>query len=103
MDIGVLVSGMVDVELTCADPAATMSLLYKLGIPIYNASREDEDIVIHFQVQRKDFRKLNALVKKKGYRLRLMRRFGLYWSARMALTRPILLLGLLVFIIVTMY
>ena len=103
MDIWISMSGMVDVELTCADPAAAMSQLYQLGIPIYNAAREDEDIVVHFQVQRKDFRKLNALVRKKGYRLRLKRRFGLYWSVRMALSRPVLLLGLLVFIFVTMY
>lgn len=94
---------MVSVALTSADPAEAMTQIYRAGIPVYNAYRDETDIVVHFQIDRKNYRKLKVLSEEKGYSLKLNRRFGIYWSIRSAMKRPVLMIGLIFFCIITLY
>ena len=103
MDIWTTIGGVVDVELTCADPAIAMSQIYRSGIPVYNAYREDTDIVMNFQIDRRNYPAIRALADKKGYQLKLKRKLGVYWLFRAMLKRPVLMIGLFLFVLVTMY
>ena len=103
MDIWTTIGGVVDVELTCADPAIAMSQIYRSDIPVYNAYREDTDIVMNFQIDRRNYPAIKALADKKGYQLKLKRKLGVYWLFRAMLKRPVLMIGLILFVLVTMY
>ena len=103
MDIWRRTDGFVELELTCADPAQAMSQIHDAGIPIFNAWRDDGDIVTHLTISRSAYPLLEKLTDKKGYGLRLKKKQGLYWSVQQAIHRPVLLIGLLLFLVVTLY
>ena len=103
MDIWRRTGGFAELELICADPALAMSQIREAGIPVYHAWVDDGDIVIHLTIERGYFRQLWKLADKKGYGIRLKKRHGLYWSARLALHRPVLLIGIFLFLMVTLY
>lgn len=103
MDLWKSMSGMVEVSLTCADPAAAISQINNAGIIVYNSYRNDDDIVIHFQIRRQDYKRLKLLTQTKGYELRLSKRNGVYWSWKQLLHRPVLSIGILLFLAVAMY
>ena len=103
MDIWRRTGGFVELELICADPALAMSQIREAGIPVYHAWVDDGDILIHLTIERRYFRLLRKLADKKGYCLRLKKRHGLYWSVRLALRRPVLLIGMMLFLMVTLY
>ena len=94
---------MLEVTLTCADPAMAMSQIQQLGIPVFSVYGDDNGIDIYFQIYRRDFTSLKNLSDKKGYCLKLKRRYGPYWAFQSALKRPVLTVGLLFFLLVTVY
>jgi sporulation protein YqfD len=93
----------VEVSLTCADPAAAISQINKAGIIVYNSYRNDDDIVIHFQIRRQDYKRLKMMAQTKGYELRMSKRQGVYWTWKQLLHRPVLSIGILLFLAVAMY
>ncbi len=103
MDLWRSLNGMVQLELTSADPAAAISQINSAGIVIHNANREDDDIVTRFAVRRQDYKRLRALARKRGYDLRLSRRSGIYWLGRKFLHRPVLIAGIFLFLLLAMY
>lgn len=102
MDFWKSLGGMLRVELTTADPAGTLGTINAAGITIYHAQQES-DLVLRFGVQRQDYRRLRALTKKRGEKLELSRRQGLYWVLRQLIRRPVLVAGILLILILTLY
>ena len=103
MDLWKSLNGMVQIELTSADPAAAISHINSAGIEIYDAKREDEDIITRFLVRRQDIKKLKVLTEKRGYAMTVCRRCGIYWIGKKLLHRPVLTVGVLLFLIIAMY
>lgn len=103
MDIWKNAAGMVVVELICADPSMAISQINSCGITIYDVYRDENDIVVQFTVERRHFLKLQTLARKNGYRLTVKHRLGSYWSLRRLGKRPVLLVGLALFLTVTLY
>ncbi|MBQ7817410.1 MAG: sporulation protein YqfD [Oscillospiraceae bacterium] len=103
MDLWKSLNGMVQMELTSADPAAAISQVNGAGIAIYGADRADDDIKTRFYVRRQDVKKLKALAEKRGYDLSLSRRRGIYWIGKQFLHRPILTIGMLLFLLIALY
>lgn len=85
--------GMVEVELTSADPAGFLDQANRRGIGIYGA-REESLLCWQFWIGRGDWRSLSALAEAKGCTLKLVGRRGFYWKAKGLLKRPVLLLGM---------
>lgn len=102
MDLWRSLSGMVEVELTSADPEAALVAINTSGITIYNVKQSGE-LTLHFRLQRRDHRKLRALTKKRGESLRFCGRRGLYWAVRRLKKRPVLLAGLLLILGLTLF
>ena len=103
MDLWKSLNGMVQIELTSADPAAAISQINTAGIGIYGAKREDGDIVSRFRIRRQDMKKLRALAEKRGYDVTVSRKSGIYWIAKRLLHRPVLTVGALLFLVIAMY
>lgn len=102
MDFWRSLSGMVEVELTSADPAGALWAINRAGIVIYNAHQRGA-LTLRFSLQRKDHRKLRVLTRKRGEQLSFSGRQGLYWVARMLLKRPVLIVGILLILVLTFY
>ena len=85
--------GMVEVELTSADPAAFLDHANREGIGVYG-TREESLLCWRFWIVRGDWRALSVLAEAKGCRLELVSRAGLYWKIKGMLKRPVLLLGM---------
>ena len=102
MDFWKSLSGMVEVELTSADPAESLSSINAAGITVYNA-QQIGDLTLRFGLRRRDHRTLRSLTKKRGEVLNYSGHQGLYWAAKQMLKRPILLLGCFLILGLTIY
>lgn len=87
-------AGQIRVELTGADIAGSMAAVSEANIAVYLIQFSD-DLTVSFTIQRKDYGRLAGLAQKKGDRLRILGRKGLYWTLRSAFSRPVLIFGLL--------
>ena len=93
MDIFRSLSGMVEGELTCADPGEALRRISQAGIHIYDV-RMVGDLSFRFRVRRWDYRGLAAESEKRGDSLRIVDRGGLYWTVKGLFRRPVLMVGL---------
>lgn len=96
-------AGMVRVKLMCADPVGALAAVNRAGIDVYQLTREDDEITAFFSVRRSDLRKLQKLCDKKWYELHYAGKSGVYWTAQNLLRRPVLVLGLLLFLTAVFY
>ena len=97
MDIWKSLDGMVEAELTSAEPGAALEAANAQGIPLYDVIQVG-DLTARFRVRRRDYRALEALSEKRGETLRLRRRLGAYWMLKRLLARPMLMGALAVFL-----
>lgn len=102
MDFWRSLSGTVEVELISADPAGALRAINDTGIVVYHA-RQNGDLTLRFELQRKDYRRLRLLAKKRGERLSFHGRQGLYWAVRQLFRRPVLVLGILLILGLSIY
>lgn len=93
MDLWRSLGGMVEAELTSADSAGALSAINAAGISIFYTQREG-DLTLRFSLRRRDLRALRALAEKRGERLTVGSRRGIYWTAKRLFGRPVLLAGL---------
>lgn len=90
--------GMVEVLLTSADPAGALDAAANAGIAAYQVTYQG-DLTARFQISRGDFQPLRALCRKRGERLEIRARRGIYWRMKALLRRPVLLLGVAVVVL----
>lgn len=91
MNLWQSLEGQVELELLTADP--TQALDAFSSIPMMNITT-DGGLLLCFQVRRQDYGKAAALARKRGERLRLLRRKGLYWQFLKLKAHPVLVLGM---------
>lgn len=92
MDLWRSLAGMMDVELTSAEPEAALEAINSAGIPLFHV-QQDSPLTYRFYMFRKDYAYIARLCEKRGERLRIRRRQGIYWTVKGLLRRPVLLLG----------
>ena len=90
-------TGFLHLELTCADPERLLQDIATAGVEIYGVQKIS-DLTVHLTISRKGHPALNRICEKHGAKKRVLRRYGLYWSALAAIRRPILLLGIVLVI-----
>lgn len=93
MDLWNSFAGMVEAELTSAEPEAALVAANERNIVIFSVQRIS-DLTVRFRILRRDYRSLADLCKKRGEHLRLVKRRGLYWFGKRLLKRPMLLVGM---------
>ena len=102
MDLWTSLSGMVRVELTSADPSGAMKAINDAGIVVFYA-RQEGDLTLRFALHRADFRMLRLICKRRGDRLTLDRRWGIYWVCKALLKRPVLIICTILFVFLSFY
>ena len=85
--------GVVRVEYTSADISAVLEALEKRDITVYDLDIAD-DLTLVFTVTRKHLVQLNALAARRGEKLKIIRRMGLFWALGLTLHRKLLIVGL---------
>lgn len=95
-------TGTVQVHITTADMAQTLSTVAKSGVILSDVKFLD-DLSFSASIQRENYRKLKNYVEKNGQTVKILRRKGLYWETKRVLKRPVLALGFLVVIFLCLF
>ena len=96
------VTGMVMVRWTSADPSRSLQRINDSGIEIF-AIQEMNDLSFRFCIRRKDYKLAKELADKMGDRSEIMRRTGIYWQLENFKQRKLLLCGIIVLAMLTLY
>ena len=102
MELWRSLAGMVEVELTSADPSGALQAINARNVTVYNVERVG-DLTLLFSIRRKNYRRLRKIAKSRGDELRLYKQKGLYWSFRSLLARPVLLIGVAAILFLTLF
>ena len=94
--------GMVEVELTCADPGGAFDAINRREIPVYQVSQVS-DLTVGFRIRRRDYKSLSTLCEKRGYLLKLTGKQGMYWTFGHLLRRPLLTAGMALLLCLVFY
>ena len=92
--------GVVKVTLTGADPGASLNVINQTGIRLYDVAQVDE-LTVSFRCSRRDYRAIGELCAKRGDRLVLQERLGLFYLGKTAARRHLLVSGILFFYLLT--
>ena len=103
MDLWNSMGGMLQAEVTSADPAGTLSAITRSGVTLYGVEQGSDDLTVRFQIHRKDGYKLRKILDKRGDAINKEKGSGLYWHALELLRRPLLVIGLLLIVLLTIY
>lgn len=95
-------AGEVTVRITSADVSGFLEYLNRWGISMYGFSWEDE-LTLSFRVCVRDGKRVLKLAEKRGVRAEIRAREGLYWTLKALGKRPILLLGTVALLLLTLY
>lgn len=87
------IAGTIRAKLTSADPAGALTAINNAGINILAVSQVG-DLSVELLLYRKDWRALMRLTEKRGEKLEIVKRYGIYWTGKRLLGRPVLLAGM---------
>lgn len=102
MDFWRQVDGAVFVELTSADIPGTMALMQNAGFQIWDLEMVDI-LTLRFHIQRREYKGVRTLCEKKGDQLKLLSQNGFYWNFKRLKNRPILVVGLLLLFVFSLW
>lgn len=103
MDLWRSFAGMVEVELLCADAAFALKRIAAAGISLHRVAEGNDGFGLRLSIARGDYRALLKLADKYGYECKLLRRDGIYWDLKSLLRRPVLVIGMLFFLFLSLY
>ena len=95
-------SGSLLVELTSADVSGMLRTVNKAGITVRDV-RPDGDLTVCFTVAQRDLRSIERLTARKGARIKVISRKGIFWPILGLKRRPILLMGLTVLLSLSLF
>ena len=96
------IGGVIEVELTAAEPEKTLTAITASGIEVRDADRRKE-LVITFSVQRRDYHRLAELCEKRGLTLKVLGQRGVYYPLTRLLQRKTLLIGMCILLFTGLY
>lgn len=94
MNIWQSAAGMVTVKVVSADPAALLQAAGAHGIVLHGIDMTDP-LTLRFRLLRRDWKSLGVLCQKRGDKAEILGKEGIFWSGKALLGRPVLILGLL--------
>ncbi len=95
-------AGMLVLEVTCADPEGFLTTLQSSGFTVYGAQRMDA-VRLCFQISRPDYAYICRLAEKRGVELKITDREGLFWTLLALGRRPVLVIGLTLLLIFSLW
>ena len=94
--------GTISVEITTADISSALTAIQNANIAIQDALFVDE-LTVHLQIQRKDWKNLRSICARRGDRIKLRGRLGVYWALKGLVKRPVLVIGCLFLFAVSIF
>ena len=94
MEIAQAIGGTITVELLSADASSSIRTILQNDISVYEIDHIDE-LRIRFQINRKDYQKLAEILHRKGNKLKVTGKNGLFWTLVQLVRRPVLIFGVL--------
>ncbi len=91
-------SGMVWVEIKCADIAQMIERLAKWNITVMDMLYLD-DLTVSLRVSRADYKCLRIALQGSGCKITTIGRKGIYWTLKGLLRRPVFAIGVLMYIL----
>jgi sporulation protein YqfD len=95
-------TGFVTVEVISADIPGVLTTLGKSGIPIYDICQVDS-LTVQLVIDRSNHKNAASILDKRGEDYRLIRRRGLFWTVKRQLRRPVLVVGLCILLLLTVF
>lgn len=102
MDLWQSVNGMTSLRIICADPPGILTTIHNAGIQIHQATMTDE-MTLMLSVRRQDVRLLHRTLKNKGVDIQKVKQRGLYWVLKSVLNRPVLVGGMILLLLMTVF
>ncbi len=102
MDLWKSLAGMIEVELTSAEPELALGAISASGIELVRVHQKSE-LTYTFRIIRKDYASIAKLCDKIGKTLKILRKTGLYWTGKYLLRRPVLLAGMVLLLALVFY
>lgn len=97
------VNGRVTLSLTAADTAEALETVRRAGITMFDVQSGADEFEIRFIIRRQDLKTVEALAQRKGYKLTQQKRTGLYWLGKELLHRPVLSIGCMLLLALTVW
>lgn len=94
--------GLVDVMLTSASPEQMLNLMNDMGIHFLGVKYVD-DLNVLVTVYRHDFPLLRTVAQKRGEAYQIQRQYGVYWTLKRLLYRPVLTFGIALLVLLAMF
>lgn len=95
-------AGLVALSLTSADMPGALRTLSERGIPLFEV-RPCDELTTDFWVYRSDYGTVARIARRRGEKLHITGRRGLYWTGKTLLRRPLLLGGMLLLTVLVLY
>ncbi len=90
--------GILTLEITCADCATLLNALGDNHIRLSDVSY-CSDLILSLKISRNDYDKLKSIAEKHGAAVKIIKKKGLYWTAKSVMKRPVLVIfGILLFL-----
>jgi sporulation protein YqfD len=102
MNLTESINGEVTVEITSADISAVLTALVESNIVLHHV-QIISDLTARMVVSRHDFKRLKAILRRRGEVDRIVRRSGIYWGMKNLLRRPVLVIGLCLLAFLALY
>lgn len=97
-----MMDGNVVLELTSADIPAALRATAQAGITLFDVQQRD-DLTVRLCIRRQDMTALSRLAERRGESIKQIRRLGVYWRYRRLWNHPVLLVGIMIMVIATVY
>lgn len=95
-------AGVIWVRFTSADLSGLLSQFIMRDIQLSQVHTVDE-LTCQAAVYQKDYDALKTITERRGDRLEIVKKQGVYWSCRSLMNRPVLLIGAVMFLVISMY
>ena len=102
MGVGKSVIGICIVEITSASIADTLTAINNDSIHLRHISYCD-DLHVRAEVYRLDIQRLQLCLSRNGAEMKITEKKGMYWTLSAITGRPVLAIGMLLFLILTLY
>lgn len=102
MNIWQSLAGELEAELLTADPAGALCAIARANIPLSQVTLSGE-LTLVFRLSRRDYGRLHRLVAKRGEKLTICHRLGTYWTVKGLVKRPLLVFGMTVFLMLSLW
>lgn len=95
-------AGSICIQVTSASPLDAISVLSQNNIAVHNVTMID-DLSFTCVIARGDYKSIKQILQRRGDRVQICRKNGLYWSLQRLIKRPVLTIGVLFLLAFSLY